>query len=97
MVMNDNRFSIPVPDGYVIYCGIFTVNKFANSFFQDKNIWKSLVSGMNLSLDTLVNGAPQEIVLSEDGDNGRKDMQTLFYEGVVNGIYPLDKLRMNKF
>ena len=30
--MKDNRFSIPVPDGYVIYCGIFTVNKYANSF-----------------------------------------------------------------
>ena len=97
MVMTNNRFSIPIPDGYVIYCGIFTVNKYANSFFKDKNIWKSLVSGMNLSPDSLVNGTPQEIVLSEDGDNGRKDMQTLFYEGVVNGIYPLDKLRMNKF
>ena len=96
MVMNDNRFSIPVPDGYVIYCGIFTVNKYANSYFQDKNVWTSLVSKMNLPQDSLVNGLPQEIVLSDDGDNGRKDMQTLFYEGVVNGIYPLDKFRMNK-
>lgn len=94
--MNDNRFSISIPNGYVIYCGIFTVNKYANSYFQDKNVWKSLVSKMNLSQDCMVNGLPQEIVLSEDGDNGRKDMQTLFYEGVVNSIYPSEGLRMNK-
>ena len=94
--MNDNRFSVPIPDGYVIYSGIFTVNKCANSYFQDRNVWKSLVSRMDLSPNVLTNGLPQEVLLSEDGDNGRKDMQTLFYEGVINAIYPTDKIRINK-
>lgn len=94
--MNDNRFSVPIPDGYVIYSGIFTVNKCANSYFQDRDVWKSLVLRMDLSPNVLTNGLPQEVLLSEDGDNGRKDMQTLFYEGVINAIYPTDKIRINK-
>ena len=94
--MVDNRFCTPVPSGYVIFSGILTVNRSVEAYFKDKKAWNSNMSKMSLNPNCLKNGLPQEIVLSEEGDYGRKDMQTLFYEGVVNSVYPSPHIRINK-
>lgn len=88
----DARFEVPIPEGYVIYCGIFTVKGPINVFFKDKTLWSTLISQMGFAQNALKNGLPEKIELSEEGAYGRKDMLTLFYEGVVNGIYPSTEL-----
>ena len=94
--MVDDRFCTPVPSGYVIFSGILTVKKTVGAYFKDKEAWSSNMNKMNLSSNCLKNGLPQEIDLSEEGDYGRKDMQTLFYEDVVNSVYPTPQMRINK-
>ena len=75
----------------VIYCGMMNVCNYANDFFKDKYVWEKIVSTMELdSKNTLGDGnLPQKVVLN---DEQREEIQTFYYEGLINSLYPKENL-----
>lgn len=89
------RFNINIKEGFAIYCGMFSINRQPNDFFLNKEIWNKIAVSMGQDPDRLLekSGLPKEITLTTEE---RKDMQTLYYDGLINCIYPDIKTRTSK-
>ncbi|WP_455961978.1 hypothetical protein [Bacteroides bouchesdurhonensis] len=89
------RFNINIEEGFAIYCGMFSINRQSNEFFTKKEIWNKIAVSMGQDPDKLLekNGLPKEVTLTTEE---RKDMQTLYYDGLINCIYPDIKTRTSK-
>lgn len=89
------KFNEKIEDGFSIYCGILNINRQSKDFFSEKEEWSKIATFMGQDPNTLLdqNGLPKEVTLTIDD---RRDMQTLYYDGLINCIYPSIEMRSSK-
>lgn len=75
------------------FLGTLHCEKQAFAFFDDKTQWKKEVENMHLSVgEALCDGLPKCHSISE---TERNNLSTLFYDGVINGLYPDDHTKLH--
>lgn len=91
----NTRFNVNVKEGFAIYCGMLNINRQSNDFFQKKEIWEKIALLMGQDANTFLkeDGLPKEVMLTLEE---RKDIQTLYYDGLINCIYPDVTMRSSK-
>lgn len=91
----DTRFNKKINDGFSIYCGMLNINRQSFFFFSEKEEWGKIAEFMGQDPAILLdnNGLPKEVTLTV---NERRDMQTLYYDGLINCIYPSNEIRSSK-
>lgn len=77
------------------FVGSIYTNKKARKLFTDPNIWREITESMRLDYSkALNNGLPFQKILTPDD---RADMQTFFYNAVIDAIYPDDNRHKDNY